>query len=73
MSFDEYEQELASISLKQAMSECRHHGALATVCDDGTALLITDAHSVYSGDTWGKVRVTNGTVPARAVLAVLGY
>jgi len=72
MTYEDTEE--AMVSVARAARECKAHGAVARVVDNGTALVIIDGTSVYSGDVWGKVRVyDDGKVSARAVLSVLGY
>jgi hypothetical protein len=61
------------VSLDRARLECRNHGAVLVLVDNGHAAEIRDGHSVYSGEVWGKVRVRHGHVNGRAVLNVLGY
>jgi hypothetical protein len=74
MTFQETQEDGAQVSVRSAIRECKRHGAIATVVDNGTALVIVDGTSVYSGDVWGKVRVyDDGTVNAASVLSVLGY
>lgn len=67
-------EDTAQINVVAAAKLCRAHGAVGRLVDNRTAMLITDGHSVYSGDVWGKVRVySDGTVNAQAVLSALGY
>lgn len=71
MTYEDTEE--AFVSLRQAMHECREHGATAMV-DGSHAVDVLAIYDADNGDHWGDVVIKHGDqVNARAVLAVLGY
>ena len=70
MTYDETDGALVSIA--RAQRECRDHGAVAIVDDIASALRIYDSNP-NRPDYWGAVVIVGDSVPARAVLNVLGY